>query len=171
LLDSSGKVIASTGKPPEVYEIFPIAAFQRNGNSGSQTLFLKLLMKDSKTMAPREGLVPGGMFALIEGVSAYDGTGGAIGYSVFYYASLMYANPDIKLLSVNGIAPSNESIGFLKKSSYAQVSVYSGLLFDFYSSSVFPYVLLLRFLYIKTVQNTVLLVLFFSSMKITASSS
>jgi len=89
----------------------PIVAFQCNSNSGSQTLFLKLLMKDIKPMAPRQGFVPGDMFDLIEGVAVYDGVGGAIGYSVFYYAGLMYANPDIKLLSVNGIASSNESIG------------------------------------------------------------
>jgi len=88
----------------------PIAAFQRNEDSGSQTLFLKLLMKGTKPMDPLPGFVPGQMGDLLEGVAAYDGSGGAIGYSVYYYASLMYANPDIKILSVNGVEPSNETI-------------------------------------------------------------
>ena len=88
----------------------PIAAFQRNEDSGSQTLFLKLLMKDIKPMDPLQGFVPGQMSDLLEGVATYDGSGGAIGYSVYYYASLMYTNPDIKILSVNGVAPSTESI-------------------------------------------------------------
>ena len=87
-----------------------IAAFQRNEDSGSQTLFLKLLMKDTAPMDPLPGFVPGQMSDLLEGVADYDGSGGAIGYSVFYYASMMYANPNIKLLSVNGVAPSTESI-------------------------------------------------------------
>jgi phosphate transport system substrate-binding protein len=88
----------------------PIAAFQRNEYSGSQTLFLKLLMKDIAPMEPLSGFVPGDMFDLVEGVATFDGAGAAIGYSVFYYASLMYANPDIKILSVDGVEPSNESI-------------------------------------------------------------
>jgi phosphate transport system substrate-binding protein len=44
-------------------------------------------------------------------LSEYDGSGGAIGYSVFYYANLMYEKPNLKLLKVDGTAPSAESIG------------------------------------------------------------
>ncbi|MCL2110895.1 MAG: substrate-binding domain-containing protein [Clostridiales bacterium] len=88
----------------------PIAAFQRNQESGSQTLFLKLLMDGEEPMDPPSELVPGSMGGLIEAVAGFDGSGGAIGYSVFYYADLMYANPDLKLLSVDGIAPSFDTI-------------------------------------------------------------
>ena len=88
-----------------------ITAFQRNLESGSQTLFLNLLMKDKPPMTPPAGWILGQMNFLINSVAApYDGSDGAIGFSVFYYASLMYANPDIKILSVDGIVPSNESI-------------------------------------------------------------
>ena len=87
-----------------------ISAFQRNQESGSQTLFLKLLMGGITPMNPPTELIVGGMEGLIEAVAAYDGSGGAIGYSVFYYADLMYANPDLKLLSVDGVAPSYDSI-------------------------------------------------------------
>jgi phosphate transport system substrate-binding protein len=61
-------------------------------------------------MEPPVELVPGSMAGLIEAIAAFDGAGGAIGFSVFYYADLMYSNPDLKLLSVNGIAPSFDSI-------------------------------------------------------------
>ena len=88
----------------------PIVAFQRNAESGSQTLFLKLLMDGEAPMDPPSELVPTSMGGLIEAVAGFDGSGGAIGYSVFYYADLMYANPDLKLLSVDGIAPSFDSI-------------------------------------------------------------
>ena len=88
----------------------PISAFQRNIESGSQTLFLKLLMDGIEPAEPQTELIVGSMSGLIESVAAFDGSGGAIGFSVFYYADLMYANPDLKLLSVNGIQPSSDSI-------------------------------------------------------------
>jgi phosphate transport system substrate-binding protein len=88
----------------------PIYAFQRNQESGSQTLFLKLLMDGLRPMDPPTELVPDSMAGLIEAVASFDGSGGAIGYSVFYYADLMFSNPDLKLLSVDGVSPSFESI-------------------------------------------------------------
>ncbi len=60
----------------------PIAAFQRNEESGSQTLFRKLLMKETEPMDPPSELRPMGMGELIDMVSDYDGSGGAIGFSV-----------------------------------------------------------------------------------------
>ena len=88
----------------------PIAAFQRNLESGSQTLFLGLLMKDTTPMDAPTELRPGGMGGLMEAISEFDGSGGAIGFSVFYYADLMYEAPNLKILSVDGIAPTTESI-------------------------------------------------------------
>ena len=87
-----------------------IAAFKRNEESGSQTLFMKLLMGETEPMEPPTELKVMGMGALIDGVAAYDGSGGAIGYSVFYYANLMYESPDLKLLAVDGVEPATESI-------------------------------------------------------------
>jgi phosphate transport system substrate-binding protein len=88
----------------------PISPFQRNEESGSQTLFKKLLMDGMAPMDPPTELIPGSMAGLIEAVASFNGSGGAIGYSVYYYANLMYANPDLKLLSVDGVSPSTESI-------------------------------------------------------------
>ena len=89
-------------------EIIP---FQRNADSGSQTLFLKLLMQGEQPMEPPSELLIGSMGGLIDSVAAFDGSGSAIGYSVYYYANLMYGNPALKLISVDGVAPTNESIG------------------------------------------------------------
>jgi phosphate transport system substrate-binding protein len=40
----------------------------------------------------------------------WQGVQPAIGYSYRYYATTMYANPDVKLLKVNGMEPSAENI-------------------------------------------------------------
>ena len=50
-------------------EIMP---FQRNEDSGSQTLFMKLLMKQDQPMEPQRNLLVGGMGDLIDNVAAYD---------------------------------------------------------------------------------------------------
>ena len=89
----------------------PIAAYQRNAESGSQTLFLKLLMQDIQTMKPPTELTVGMMGALLDAVSEFSGEGGAIGFSVFYYANEMYEKPNLKLLSVDGVPPSSKTIG------------------------------------------------------------
>lgn len=104
----SGKITDWSGVGGEAG---PIAAFQRDETSGSQTLFLKLLMKDLTPMTPPKELVPGFMGQLIDGVADYDGSGGAIGYSVYYYAKEMYQNPNLKLLTVDGVEPASETIG------------------------------------------------------------
>ena len=59
--------------------------------------------------APTE-FVPSEMGELIDRLGEYDNGGGAIGYSVYYYASLMYSRPGLKFVGVGGVQPSNESI-------------------------------------------------------------
>jgi len=87
-----------------------ITAFQRPVNSGSQTLFLKLAMEGkTPTDAPTE-IRPSDMQGLIDSVASYDFSGSAIGYSVFYYASEMYARDDVKLISIDGVMPTPETI-------------------------------------------------------------
>jgi phosphate transport system substrate-binding protein len=87
-----------------------IKPFQRNEDSGSQTLFMKLLMKGEEPMDPPKDLREDTMGGLIDSVAAFDGSGSAIGYSVYYYANLMHSNPSLKLISVDGVAPTNDSI-------------------------------------------------------------
>lgn len=89
----------------------PIVAYQRIEASGSQTLMRKLVMKDL-TMAPAPTeFAPSEMGALIESLSTYQNKGNALGYSVYYYAQNMYSNPDLKFITVDGIEPSNTTIG------------------------------------------------------------
>ena len=88
-----------------------IEAYQRELNSGSQTLFLNLLMKDVKPVdAPTKYRIQG-MDGLIETLASYNNSGNALGYSVFYYAKKMYKVPGLKFISVDGVMPSDESIG------------------------------------------------------------
>lgn len=88
-----------------------IEAYQRVLNSGSQTLFLNLVMKDIKPVdAPKKYRIEG-MDGLIETLASYNNSGNALGYSVFYYAKKMYAVPGLELISIDNVMPSDETIG------------------------------------------------------------
>ena len=87
-----------------------IEPFQRNETSGSQTLFIKLVMGDEEPMTPDIKYLSGGMGPLIESVASFNNTGAAIGFSVYYYAQNMNPNDGLKFLSIDGVAPTRESI-------------------------------------------------------------
>lgn len=89
-----------------------IIAFQRPEGSGSQT-GLQKIMGDLPIQVPQplphKSLI--GTNSLMKQVSVeWNGVQPAIGYSYRYYATTMYANPNVKLLSVNGVVPSTENI-------------------------------------------------------------
>jgi phosphate transport system substrate-binding protein len=86
-----------------------IIAFQRPENSGSQTL-LEKIMGDTPIVKPLKEEVPEGMGGIIEQVADYRNYDNAIGFSFRFFATGMKANPDIKLLSINGIEPNPENI-------------------------------------------------------------
>lgn len=88
-----------------------IEAYQRVLNSGSQTLFLNLVMQGIKPIDPPKNYRIEGMDGLIETLASYNDKGNAIGYSVYYYAKKMYEVPGLKLLSIDDVMPSDESIG------------------------------------------------------------
>lgn len=87
-----------------------IKPFQRPQTSGSQALFLQLLMKDTEPAQAVPGLEVMSMGGLIDSVAAYDNAESSIGYSVFYYAADMYRNNEVKLIGVDGVAPSRDTI-------------------------------------------------------------
>lgn len=88
----------------------PIVAYQRIENSGSQVMMKAQVMKNVMMMeAPRE-LRPSEMGELVDSIASYRNTANSIGYSVYYYIKNMYMKPGIRLLSVNGVVPSNEAI-------------------------------------------------------------
>lgn len=88
----------------------PILAYQRNATSGSQALMEKLVMNSIVMAEAPTAMVIGEMGGLVDAVAQYDNAGTAIGYNVYYYVSQMKNDPNIKLLSIDGIAPANESI-------------------------------------------------------------
>ena len=88
-----------------------IIPFQRNATSGSQILMDKLVMGDLEMMdAPKEW-IPGEMDTLMEGVRGYEDSASAIGYSVYYYAEDMRMAEGMKIISIEGIEPTDETIG------------------------------------------------------------
>jgi phosphate transport system substrate-binding protein len=86
-----------------------IRAFQRPGNSGSQTM-LEKIMGNIPIMEPRREDVSEGMGGIINRVAVYRNFPNAIGYSFLFYSTEMVKNDQIKLLSVEGIYPSRETI-------------------------------------------------------------
>jgi len=87
-----------------------IIAFQRNEGAGSQALIKKLIMKDTPmTEAPTEFSI-GSMGDLMVAVKNYDNSANAIGYSVYYYANDMKMAKGLKILKVDGVEPSDETI-------------------------------------------------------------
>jgi len=87
-----------------------IIPYQRQVNSGSQTLFLKLAMGDTTPMDAPTDLRPGTMNMLVDVIADYDNSVDALGYSVFYYATEMYLKDNVKLVAINGVTPSAKSI-------------------------------------------------------------
>lgn len=86
-----------------------IDAYQRNQGSGSQSMLVRF-MGDTPLMDPPSELVNDLMSGIIEKVSDYRSSTGSIGFSFRYYVEGIIQNPDIKILSVDGVAPTVENI-------------------------------------------------------------
>ena len=87
-----------------------IVAFQRRSDSGSQTLFQKLLIQGGELMDAPPELAPTMMDELVDDIAEYNNSANAIGFSVYYYISEMYSKPGLRLLAVDGVTPSNHTI-------------------------------------------------------------
>lgn len=87
-----------------------IIPYQRKVNSGSQTAFLKLMGKDIELLTPPTHQEKTMMFDLLDVVSDYENHAGAIGYSFRYYIETMQNVKSVKMLSLNGVAPTVENI-------------------------------------------------------------
>ena len=87
-----------------------IVAFQRRADSGSQTLFQKLLIQGGELMDPPTELAPTAMGELVDSLAAYNNSANALGFSVYYYIDQMYSQPGLRLLAVDGVEPSNDTI-------------------------------------------------------------
>jgi phosphate transport system substrate-binding protein len=83
-----------------------IKPFQRPENSGSQTIMLAKVMGDKPLPPPLREEYAAGMGGVINRVATYRNYSSSIGYSFRFYATGMKPNANIKLLAINGIAPS-----------------------------------------------------------------
>jgi phosphate transport system substrate-binding protein len=86
-----------------------IRAFQRDENSGSQTMLQKI-MGDTKLMDPPKDNIADVMSGIISMTADYRNYKNALGFSFLYYASQMNASDELKLLEIDGVPPSKESI-------------------------------------------------------------
>ncbi len=86
-----------------------IEAFQRNEGSGSQSM-LKRFMGDTPIMEAPKELKNDLMVGIIERVSNYKNKTNSIGFSFRYYVEGIIKNPDIKMVSVDGVAPTAQNI-------------------------------------------------------------
>ena len=86
-----------------------IRPFQRAENSGSQSALLRL-MEGLPLLEPEEEERIAGMGGIIREVASYRNYQNAIGFSFRFYATEMVQNGDIRLLALNGVEPTRESI-------------------------------------------------------------
>lgn len=87
-----------------------ITAFQRNEGSGSQSMLIRFMDGMEIMPAPTER-VNDFMSGIIEDVAAnYKNSQGAIGFSFRYYLEGIIKNPNIKMLSIDGVSPTVENI-------------------------------------------------------------
>ena len=103
-----------------------IHAFQRPADSGSQTALEKLMGNMPIMKAPSENIASG-MGGIIHEVSQYRNYKNAMGYTFRYYSTEMVHNKKIKLLSIDGIAPTKENI---RNGTYPLVSEFYAVTVD-----------------------------------------
>lgn len=86
-----------------------IIAFQRPENSGSQAM-MNYFMGDVSLKEPLTYEMVDAMSGIIEEVAEYKNEEGAIGYTFKYFLEGLNQEDHIKILSIDGIYPTNESI-------------------------------------------------------------
>ena len=86
-----------------------IRPFQRAENSGSQTS-LQRLMEGLPLMEPEKRDRIAGMGGIISEVASYRNHSNAIGFSFRFYSTEMVENEQIRLLALNGVEPTKDTI-------------------------------------------------------------
>lgn len=86
-----------------------IRAFQRPVDSGSQTAFINF-MGDTPIKEPEIEEMASGMGGIISEVASYRNYKNAIGYTFRFFSAEMVRNDKIKLLAIDGVEPSIETI-------------------------------------------------------------
>ena len=91
-------------------EDMEIKAYQREENSGSQTAMEQMVMQGKPIQSPIGVKVHFGMGMLVDAVAEYENGPASIGYTYYYYINNLYKNDNIKVLKVNGTAPTNDNL-------------------------------------------------------------
>ena len=86
-----------------------IRPYQRAENSGSQSALLRL-MEGLPLMEPEKEDRIAGMGGIITQVAGYRNHKNAIGFSFRFYSTEMVENEQIRLLALNGVKPTKETI-------------------------------------------------------------
>ena len=87
-----------------------IIAYQKPEDSYSQSGMIELVMKNTKMMKPTTKTISQNTIDIIDVIPEYNNEKNAIGYAYYYYATTMYTQNTIKLLSIDGIKPTYENI-------------------------------------------------------------
>lgn len=89
----------------------PIQAYQRPKGGGSQAIMDKEVMGDLPMMEPANSdYVVSSMEGIISAVRAWDDQPDALGYTVYYYADDMGMADGLRLLSIDGVEPNDDTI-------------------------------------------------------------
>ena len=88
----------------------PIVLFQRNEGSGSQTGLYRYVLPKDQVMEPLLEHRVDDMMGAIDKVADYDNGKGAMSFSYYYYVANMHGSEKIKLLGIDGVIPSDETI-------------------------------------------------------------
>ncbi len=87
-----------------------LEAYQRPHGSGSQTAMEEMVMKGLKMANVNENYISDGMADAVAQIGNYDNGPGAIGYSYLYYVNTLVESGGIKVLSIDGVAPTDENL-------------------------------------------------------------
>ena len=85
-------------------------AYQRPHGSGSQTAMEEMVMQGLTIEEAEENFISDGMSDAIRQIGNYDNGPGAIGYSYLYYVNTLVENSGIRVLSIDGVAPTDENL-------------------------------------------------------------
>ena len=86
-----------------------ILAFQRPEDSGSQTM-MQYFMGDVTLKEPKTYETVDSMEGVVKHVAQYNNEKGALGYSFRYFVEDLNQENDVRLLSIDGVAPTIENI-------------------------------------------------------------
>jgi phosphate transport system substrate-binding protein len=111
----AGKITAWSGAGVDLGDpSAQIHAYQREPNSGSQELMKSMVMGSTPMVNAPQMVVQtmAGPYDAIGG-NPVTGVGGdrlGLGFSVYYYAAVMFSNPQVKMIGVDGVKPTSATI-------------------------------------------------------------